>query len=222
MPRDVISDNVARLLAELPQGVQLVAAAKNRQPEEVLEAVEAGITLVGENYVREAKEAYELVGRRAKWHFIGTLQKHNVRRNVLQVFDMIETVDSLEIAGEIDRKCALIGKAMPILIEVNSGREARKSGVLPEDVEPLIRQISGLGNVKAMGLMTMGPYSEDPEDSRPYFVETRKIFEIIKKLALPGVEMMYLSMGMTHSYGVAIEEGANIVRIGTGIFGKRD
>lgn len=206
----------------MPQGVQLVAAAKNRQPEEVLEAVEAGITLVGENYVREAKEAYELVGRRAKWHFIGTLQKHNVRRNVLQVFDMIETVDSLEIAGEIDRKCALIGKAMPILIEVNSGREARKSGVLPEDVEPLIRQISGLGNVKAMGLMTMGPYSEDPEDSRPYFVETRKIFEIIKKLALPGVEMMYLSMGMTHSYGVAIEEGANIVRIGTGIFGKRD
>ncbi len=218
----MISDNVAQLLSELPQGVQLVAAAKGRHPEEVLEAVEAGITVVGENYVREAREAYQLVGSRARWHFIGTLQKHTVRRNVLQIFDMIETVDSFAIASEIDRKCALIGKTMPVLIEVNSGREAQKSGVLPEDVEPLIRQTVDLGNVRVMGLMTMGPYSADREDSRPFFAETRRIYDMIKSLYLPNVEMRYLSMGMTDSYRVAVEEGANIVRIGTGIFGERN
>lgn len=222
MPGAVIGENVARLFGELPEGVEIVAAAKTRTPEEVLEAVEAGVAIVGENYVREAKEAYELVGRRAKWHFIGTLQKHNVRRNVVEMFDMIETVDSLEIAKELDKKCALIGKTMPILIEVNSGREAQKSGVLPEGVEPLIRQICFLENVIVMGLMTMGPYSADPEDSRPFFVETRRIFDIIRKLDLPNVEMKHLSMGMTDSYKVAIEEGANMIRIGTGIFGDRD
>ncbi|GAH00347.1 unnamed protein product, partial [marine sediment metagenome] len=115
----------------LPDGVEVVAAAKTRTPGEVLEAVQAGIKIIGENYVKEAKEAYELVGNRAKWHFIGTFQKHNVRRKVLEIFDMIESADSLEIAREIDRRCAQIGKIMPILIEVNSGRESQKSGVLP-------------------------------------------------------------------------------------------
>jgi len=162
------------------------------------------------------------VGKRVKWHFIGTLQKHNVRRKVLEIFDMIETVDSLDIAREIDKRCAQIGKIMPILIEVNSGREPQKSGVLPEDVERLVRGITSLGNIKMMGLMTMGPRFGNPEDSRPYFVETRKIFDKIKELGLPNVEMRYLSMGMTNSYKVALEEGANIIRIGTRIFGERD
>jgi len=220
--RGLIGENVGKLLSELPEGVELVAAAKGRTPDEVLEAVEAGVSIIGENYVSEAREAYRLVGRRSKWHFIGTLQKHSIRRNVVQVFDMIETVDSLEIASEIDKKCVLIGKTMPVLIEVNSGGESQKSGVLPEAVEPLIRQIGGLGSLKVMGLMTMGPYSADPEDSRPFFVETRRIFDVIKELDIPDVEMRYLSMGMTDSYRVAIEEGANIVRIGTGLFGERD
>jgi len=218
---ELIKRNVAELLAEIPDGVEVVAAAKARTPEEVLEAVQAGIKIVGENYVNETKAAYELVRKRAKWHFIGTLQKHNVRRKVLEMFDMIETVDSLEIAREIDRKCARIGKIMPVLIEVNSGREPQKSGVLPEDVEQLVREISRLGNIKVLGLMTMGPRFGNPEDSRPYFVETRKIFEKIKKVNLPNVEMKYLSMGMTNSYKVALEEGANIIRIGTRIFGER-
>jgi len=213
--------NVAKLLAELPGGVEVVAAAKTRTPEEILEAVQAGIKIIGENYVKEAKEAYELVGRKAKWHFIGTFQKHNVRRKVLEMFDMIESVDSLEIAKEIDRKCAQIGKIMPILIEVNSGREPQKSGVLPEGVEQLVGKISGLRNIKVMGLMTMGPRFGNPEDSRPYFVETRRVFEKIKGSKLPNVEMRYLSMGMTNSYKVALEEGANIIRIGTKIFGER-
>ncbi|GAG51076.1 unnamed protein product, partial [marine sediment metagenome] len=153
----MIKENVGEILAELPDGVEVVAAAKARQPEEVLEAVQAGIKIIGENYVKEAKEAYELVGKRAEWHFIGTLQKHNVRRKVLEIFDMIESVDSLEIAREIDRRCAQIGKIMPILIEVNSGREPQKSGMLPEGVEQLVGKISGLRNIKVMGLMTMGP-----------------------------------------------------------------
>jgi len=222
MPSELTKQNIARLLAELPDGVEVVAAAKTRTPEEVLEVVQAGIKIVGENYVKEAKQAYELVGKGAGWHFIGTLQKHNVRRNVLEIFDMIESVDSLEIAEEIDRKCAQISKVMPVLIEVNSGREPQKSGVLPEDVEQLMGGISHLRNIKAMGLMTMGPRFGNPEDSRPYFVETRKIFEEVKGLKLPNVEMRYLSMGMTNSYKVALEEGANIIRIGTRIFGERE
>jgi pyridoxal phosphate enzyme (YggS family) len=217
----LIKQNIARLLAELPDGVEVVAAAKTRTPEEVLEAVQAGIKIIGENYVKEAKEAYELVGKRAKWHFIGTLRKHNVRKTVLEIFDMIESVDSLEIAGEIDRKCAQIGKIMPLLIEVNSGREPQKSGVLPEDVERLVSEISCLKNIRVMGLMTMGPSFGNPEDFRPYFAETRRIFERLKGLKLPNVEMKYLSMGMTNSYQVALEEGANIIRIGTRIFGER-
>ncbi len=132
---------------------------------------------------------------------------------------MIETADSVEIAREIDKRCAEIGKVMPVLIEINSGQEKQKSGVLPEGAEQLVREISAYQNIKVMGLMTMGPRFGNPEDSRPYFVETRKVFENIKKLNLPNVEMKYLSMGMTNSYKIAIEEGANIIRIGTLIFG---
>ena len=222
MRNELIRQNITKLLAELPPGVEVVAAAKARTPAEVLEAVEAGIRIVGENYVKEAKDAYQLVGRRAQWHFIGMLRKHNIRKTALEIFDMIESVDSVDIASEIDKKCAQIGKTMPILIEVNSGREPQKSGVLPEDAERLIRESSGLTNIKVMGLMTMGPRFGNPEDSRPYFAETRRIFEGIKALKLPDVEMKYLSMGMTNSYQVALEEGANIIRIGTRIFGERD
>ena len=217
----MIKQNVSQILSELPGRVQLVAAAKTRQPEEVLEAVESGVKTVGENYVQEAERAYEVVGNRARWHFIGYLQKNKVKKAV-RIFDMIETVDSVEIAMEIDKRCAQIGKVMPVLIEVNSGREKQKSGVLPEAVEQLAREISAFQNIRVTGLMTMGPRFGNPEDSRPYFVETKKIFEKIKKLNLPDIEMKYLSMGMTNSYKVAIEEGANIVRIGSKIFGERD
>lgn len=217
-----IRQNVATILSELPEGVELVAAAKTRTPEEVLEAVEAGVKIIGENYVQEAMRAYEVVGKKAKWHFIGTLQRHNVRRKTVEAFDMIETVDSLTIALEIDKRCGQVNKVMPVLIEINSGREEQKSGVLPEDSERLVRETSTLQNIKAMGLMTMGPRFGNPADSRPYFVETKRIFERIKRLDLPNVEMKYLSMGMTNSYKIAIEEGANIVRIGSKIFGERD
>ena len=217
----MIKQNVAQILSELPDGVQLVAAVKTRTPEEILEAIESGVKILGENYVQEAERIYEIVGNKAKWHFIGHLQKNKVKKAV-KLFDMIETVDSLELAREIDKRCAQIGKVMPVLVEINSGREEQKSGVFPEKTEQLVREISGLNNIRVMGLMTMGPRFGNPEDSRPYFVETKKIFERIKKLNLPNIQMRYLSMGMTNSYKIALDEGANMVRIGSKIFGERD
>ena len=217
----MIRQSVTEILSELPEGVQLVAAAKTRSPEEILEAVEAGVKIVGENYVQEAERAYQVVANRAQWHFIGHLQKNKVKK-AARLFDMIETVDSVEIAREIDKRCAQLGKVMPVLIEVNSGREKQKSGVFPEEVEQLAQDISPLSNIKVIGLMTMGPRFGNPEDSRPYFVETKRIFERLKKLNQPDIDMKYLSMGMTNSYRIAIEEGANMVRIGSKIFGERD
>ncbi len=199
----------------------MVAAAKARQPAEVLEAVAAGIKIVGENYVQEAEKAYQVVGRRAKWHFIGRLQKNKVKKAV-QLFDMIETVDSVAIAREIDKRCAQIGKIMPVLIEVNIGREPQKSGVFPENAASLVREISVLHNIKVAGLMTIGPATDSAEESRAGFKEMRRLFEKLKQFDLPGVAMTYLSMGMTDSYQVAIEEGANIVRLGTRLFGTRE
>ncbi|MCK4368940.1 MAG: YggS family pyridoxal phosphate-dependent enzyme [Dehalococcoidales bacterium] len=215
-----IRENVQQLLKELPGGVELVVATKARTAEEVLQAVDSGIKIVGENYVQEAERIYPVVGNKAKWHMIGHLQKNKVKKAV-RLFDMIETVDSVDIAREIDKRCAQIGKVMPVLVEINSGREKQKSGVLPENAEQLIKEISSLPNIKVMGLMTMGPRFGNPEDSRPYFITTRKIFDRIKALELPNIEMRYLSMGMTNSYPIALEEGANMVRIGTKIFGER-
>lgn len=216
----MIKENVTQILGELPPGIELVAAAKTRKPAEVLEAVEAGISIIGENYVQEAERAYEVVGDRARWHFIGHLQRNKVKKAV-RMFDMIETVDSAQIAFEIDKHCSQMGRVMPVLIEINSGREKQKSGVLPQDAERLVRDISTLKNIRLEGLMTMGPHFGDPEDSRAYFTETRSIFKKIKGLNLANVHMKYLSMGMTNSYSVALEEGANIIRIGSRIFGDR-
>ncbi|MEK7354476.1 MAG: YggS family pyridoxal phosphate-dependent enzyme [Chloroflexota bacterium] len=215
-----IADNVRRLLSELPPGVQLVAAAKGALPEAVLEAVGAGAKIIGESYIQEAKTTYQVVGTKAQWHLIGHLQKNKVKK-AAALFDMIESLDSLEIAGEIDKQCKRLGKVMPVLIEVNSGREQRKSGVFPEGIEQMAREIAAYPNLKLMGLMTVGPYSGSAEELGPYFAETRQLFEKLKRLNLPGVEMKYLSMGMSGSYRVAIEEGANMVRIGTKIFGER-
>jgi pyridoxal phosphate enzyme (YggS family) len=217
----MIAENVRAVLAALPPGVELVAAAKTRSPTEILEAVDAGIKIIGENYVQEAAEAFAAVGHRARWHFIGHLQTNKAKKAV-ELFDLIETVDSAGLAWEIGKRAAAIGKVMPVLIEVNSGREPQKFGVLPENVEPLLRKMAGLKNIRVMGLMTMGPFEGDPEDSRPFFKETKKVWDAVRALGIPGVEMRHLSMGMTNSWRVAIEEGANMVRIGTAIFGPRE
>ncbi len=215
-----IEKNVKQLLSELPDGIQLVAAAKTMDFKSVNDAIGAGVQIIGENYIQESEELYKLIGNRVKWHFIGHLQRNKVKK-AIAIFDMIQTVDSVDIAKEISKQSAIQGKIMPVLIEINSGREEQKAGVFPENAESVIKEISNLGNIKIMGLMTMGLLTEDSELSRPYFITTKKIFEDIKTLNLPGVDMKYLSMGMTDSYKIAIDEGANIVRIGSKIFGKR-
>jgi pyridoxal phosphate enzyme (YggS family) len=217
----MIAENVKKILEELPEGVALVAAAKTRTPEEILQAAEAGVKIVGENYVQEAQKAFELVGPEVKWHFIGHLQRNKVKKAV-KIFDMIETLDSIELAAEIDKRSLRMGKIMPVLIEINSGKEKQKFGVWPKDAEGLIREAAQFKNVRIQGLMTMGPAFGDPEDARPYFLKTKRLFEKIKALDIPGIEMKFLSMGMTNSFRVAIQEGANMVRIGTRIFGPRE
>ncbi len=216
----MIKEAVKNILEELPEGVKLVGAAKTRTPEEVLEAIDAGLEIVGENYVQEAEQAFEKIGSRAKWHMIGHLQKNKVKKAV-NIFDMIETVDSLKLCRLIDKACADINRIMPVLIEINSGEEDQKAGVMPVDAIPLIKEITALSRIRVMGLMTMGPFSDNPEDSRPYFIKTKELFDLISREDIKGVEMKYLSMGMSDSYRVAIEEGANLVRIGTRLFGAR-
>ncbi|MDD8027056.1 MAG: YggS family pyridoxal phosphate-dependent enzyme [Acidobacteriota bacterium] len=216
----LIRDNVRRILAELPPGVELAAAAKTRKPEEVIEAVEAGVRIIGENYVQEAQAARAAVGSRCAWSLIGHLQTNKAKKAV-EIFDMIETVDSLDLARELDKRCAAAGRILPILLEINSGEEGQKAGVRPPEAEALLRAAAAFPNLRVRGLMTMGPFEGDPEDSRPYFQTTRVLFEAFRGLDLPGVKMDILSMGMSHSYRVAVAEGATRVRIGTAIFGPR-
>jgi pyridoxal phosphate enzyme (YggS family) len=217
----MIKENVERLLCELPEGVTLLAAAKERSADEISKAIRAGITIIGENYLQDALRVINEVKEKAQWHFIGHLQTNKVKK-AIDIFDLIESVDSLKLAKEIERCCMRRDKVMPVLIEVNSGEEDQKNGVAPMDVEKLAREISSLNYIKIMGLMTMGPRFGDPEQARPYFRKTREIFEQIRDLRLPKVEMRWLSMGMTNSYKVAIEEQANLVRVGTKIFGQRE
>jgi pyridoxal phosphate enzyme (YggS family) len=215
-----IEENYRRIRASIPDHITLVAAGKTRSPEEVARAIDAGITVVGHNYVQEAERMIAVLGDRARWHLIGHLQKNKVRKAV-PVFDMIETVDSWELAEMIDQRCAMIDKTMPVLIEINSGCEPNKTGVFPEDVDDLVQRIASLQHLRIEGLMTMGPRFGDPEDARPFFRETKAAFDRLAEAAIPGVEMRILSMGMSNSYEVAIEEGSTMVRIGTKLFGER-
>jgi len=219
-PMSAIAANVRAILADLPPGVELVAAAKTRSAAEILEALDAGVRAIGENYVQEAADVLPAVGRRARWHLIGHLQTNKAKKAV-EIFDLVETVDSLALGREIDKRAASAGKTMEILVEINSGREPQKAGVLPEDAEGLVRELAALPRLRVLGLMTMGPYEGDPEDSRPSFKETRRVYEALKTLDVPGAAMRHLSMGMSHSWRVAVEEGATLVRIGTAIFGPR-
>lgn len=227
MENGSITANVKRILETLPPGVILVAAAKARTAREVEEALRAGVAYVGHNYVQEAKQMIPLIaankqlGQKVRWHMIGHLQKNKVKKAV-RLFDMIETLDSWSLAKLIDRRCAAMGLTMPVLVEVNIGREASKTGVLPEEVDDLVRRLSDLKHIRVQGLMTMGPRFGDPEDARPYFQATKEAFDRLAKANLPNVEMRTLSMGMSNSYQVALEEGANMVRLGTVLFGERE
>jgi len=221
MERKFIQESVSSILKSLPPGVQLVAAAKTRTAEEVQSAIQAGISTIGYNYVQEAERMYQIVGNAVQWHMIGHLQSNKVKKAV-RLFDMIETIDSFQVAEAINQLCAMEGKVMPVLIEINSGRESDKTGIFPEAAELLIYQLSTLPYIQVQGLMTLGPWLGNPEDARPYFRMTRNVFDSIKNFSIPNVHIRYLSMGMSNSYRIAIEEGANIIRLGTRIFGERE
>lgn len=212
--------NVKNIIKEIPDNVILEIAAKTRSADEIKIAIDAGAQIIGGNYLQESEMNYKILGKITPWHFIGHLQKNKINR-AISIFDMIETIDSFQLAWEIGKRCKRIDKVMEVLIEINSGREEQKFGIMPEDVITEIEKISKLENIKIKGLMTMGPFSGNPEDARPYFKITKILFKEIKDINIHNVEMKYLSMGMTNSYKIAIEEGANIIRIGTLIFGER-
>ncbi|MDZ7725257.1 MAG: YggS family pyridoxal phosphate-dependent enzyme [candidate division KSB1 bacterium] len=215
-----IAKRVRAVRNALPQHVLLEAAAKTRRADEVLEAVNAGITILGYNYVQEAEKIQESIHVNVKWHLIGHLQSNKVKQAV-RLFDMIETIDSEKIAKRVDKKCRDIEKIMPVLVQVNSGREPQKNGVMPDDIIPLIRKISNLPNLRVEGLMTMGPLLDNPKKLAPYFRLTKQLFDQIAKENIVNTEMRRLSMGMSNSYQIAVQEGANLVRIGTALFGPR-
>jgi pyridoxal phosphate enzyme (YggS family) len=215
-----IEKSVREIRKTIPSHVTLLAAAKTRTLEEVEAVIQAGVTHIGYNYVQEALPFINKIGTRAIWHMIGHLQRNKAKITV-ENFDIIETVDSWKLALTIERHCEKNQKSMPVLIEINSGREENKTGLFPEKVEELVVQMSALKYVQVKGLMTMGPRFGDPEDGRPYFQTTYKMFEHLTKLNLPNTTMEYLSMGMSNSYLIAIEEGSNIIRIGTKLFGER-
>jgi len=226
-----ISANYAGIRREIPDHVTIVVSCKTRTAEEIREIIDAGATDIGENYVQEAGQMYSALKKDAakvRWHMIGSLQTNKINK-ALRIFDVIQTVDSLAKAVAIDRRVEQAGKkTVPAYIEINIGSEFSKAGIKPSEHEPfdkyideLVRALSALEHIRLEGLMTMGPRFGNPEDVRPYFRRAREIFERIKKLRLPNVDMKYLSMGMTNSYRVAIEEGSNMVRIGSAIFGEK-
>ena len=204
-----------------PDSIRLVAVSKTVPAETVKEAIEAGATILGENYVQEAREKFDaLVPYPVSWHFIGHLQS-NKAKYAVRLFDLIHSVDSLKLARSLHKEAQKAGKIQPILVQVNISGEDTKSGISAEDAPALISQISQLENLSVKGLMTMPPYFYQPEKVRPYFAALRELRDQIKKQAPPNVSLEELSMGMTGDFEVAIKEGATLVRIGTAIFGER-
>ncbi|SEM43512.1 hypothetical protein SAMN04489760_11559 [Syntrophus gentianae] len=201
--------------------IRLMAVTKTVEEGRIRQALEAGIDLCGENYIQESRLKVESIGHPPQWHMIGHLQT-NKAKYAIRLFDMVESVDRLELAVELDRRAKAAGRVLPILIEVNSGGELTKSGVPPEETIDLIRKITPLENLAIMGLMTMPPWFDNPEDARPFFAALRTLRDRIAAEGIDRVAMKELSMGMTDDYEVAIEEGSTIVRIGRGIFGERN
>ena len=203
-----------------PKGIKLLAASKAQNASRILQAIEAGIGLFGENYVQEAKAKREAIKDPVEWHMIGHLQRNKVK-TALEIFDLIQSLDSLELARELDREGKKRGKTVRVFLEVNLGGEESKSGIPQEKIESLLREVGALSHLRIEGLMVIPPFRENPEEMRPYFRALRELQRDLMALNIPNVELKELSMGMTHDYPVAIEEGATLVRIGTAIFGPR-
>jgi hypothetical protein len=205
-----------------PSGVRLLAVTKEQSDATVAKGIQAGMTLLGENKVQEASGKIEAFGRKngLEWHFIGRLQKNKVKF-IFDLFDLIHSVDSLALAEAIHKKAQKIGSCMPILLQVNISGEKSKLGIDPLDLPREIRKFAKLEGVKISGLMTIPPFDRNPETSRPYYARLRELRDTCSSLNIPRICLDELSMGMSNDYEVAIEEGATLVRVGTGLFGPR-
>ena len=210
-----IKKNIIHLRNNIPKNIQILAATKTRTVQQIKEAIDSGIKIFGENYVQEAEKKYNEIKKihNIKLFFIGHLQKNKINR-ALKIFDLL-TVDSFDIASEINKRA---DKKIKILIEVNISNEPQKNGCKPGELTNLIKKLSELKNIEVIGLMTMAPYFKDAEKTRPHFKKMKSLFEDIKKLKLENVKMNILSLGMSNDYKIAIEEGSNLVRIGSLIF----
>jgi pyridoxal phosphate enzyme (YggS family) len=204
-----------------PDSVRLVAVSKTMDAERVARAIDAGADILGENYIQEARDKFNaLYDRHVVWHFIGHLQS-NKAKYAVRLFDLIHSVDTLKLAGALDKEASKNGKTQDILVQVNISREATKSGIGETEAVDLVTRIGGLENIRVKGLMTMPPFFDAPEQARPYFRQLARLRDRMVAANIPGVNMDELSMGMTGDFEVAIAEGATLVRIGTAIFGAR-
>ena len=203
-----------------PSSVALVTVTKTVDTDRIREAVAAGAAILGENRVQEAREKIEQLGKIASWHLIGHLQT-NKAKYAVKLFDLIHSVDTADLARELDRQAAKVGKTQDVLVEVNIAGEEQKAGVAVSEALGLVREAAALEHICVRGLMTMPPYSPDPEASRPHYRRLRDLADAIKQQNIPGVALDILSMGMSGDYEVAVEEGATLVRVGTAIFGER-
>jgi PLP dependent protein len=204
-----------------PETVRLVAVSKTVPPERVRLAVAAGVSILGENYVQEAREKFNaLVDQNVSWHFIGHLQT-NKAKYAVRLFDMIHSVDSLKLARELNRQAMKAGKIQPVLLQVDLAGEASKSGVDAAGAARLVREAAALEHLSVQGLMTLPPFFNAPERVRPFFASLRQLRDRIRREEMADSGLKELSMGMSGDFEVAIEEGATLVRVGTAIFGDR-
>jgi pyridoxal phosphate enzyme (YggS family) len=225
-----IAENVARVRERMEAAakragrdlgkIRLVAVSKTVGLERILQAIDAGVDSLGENYVQEAQEKVGALEKRVSWHFIGHLQS-NKARVAARLFDWVHSVDSLKLAEELSRAGKQQSKILPVLLQVNLGKEESKFGAREEEVYRLLERMGSLPGVSIRGLMAMPPFFENPEESRPYFRALRMMAENVTKRQIPSVFMEELSMGMSNDFEVAIEEGATLVRVGTAVFGPR-
>ena len=217
--RDRIEAAASRALRD-PGDVRLVAVTKTVEPALIIEAIEAGVTCIGENRVQEAERKFKGELPPVEKHLVGHLQTNKVRK-ALPLFDMIQSVHSVRLAREISIACESTGTQIDVLVEVNTSGEETKFGLEPDETVAALQEMADLPGIKILGLMTIGAFLPDPEDVRPCFRRLRELRSIIEEEVIPGVSMEHLSMGMTNDYQVAIEEGATIVRVGRAIFGER-
>lgn len=215
------SEYIKNIVKSINPEVIVVAAAKWQSLDKVLTAVDCGINIIGENYVQEAEKKYPSNHRGFKLHMIGHLQKNKVKRAV-NLFDCIQTLDSLKLAKLIDKEAKAQEKIIEVMLEVNIAKEEQKNGINPEDLFEFVKQLKQFSFLKPVGIMTMGPFVDNPETLRPYFKQMKELFEKLKKEYSEYGQWQFLSMGMSDSYRVAIEEGANMVRLGTVLFGTRN